>query len=120
MQLDHNDSAVLERRMKLAAAKLQALSERVGMAKTVKAYDGDRRKRILSEAVFLALKAGAKSITEAEHVARASDEYGQKLDAQQAQLEAADNVLAQYDAEELAWKTSQSLLAMARENMKQL
>lgn len=118
--IDHNDSATLERRMKLAAAKLQALAEKVGMAKTVKAYDGDRRKRILSEAVFLALKAGAKSITEAEHVARASDEYGQKLDAQQAQLEAAENVLSQNAAEDIAWETSRSLLAMARENMKQL
>jgi hypothetical protein len=112
--------AVIEKRFMAAAKKIQDLSLSVGMAKTVRAYDSDRRKRILAVEVVKALKDGASSATEAEHQARASEPYQASMKRLYDELEHAEKIIAEYDAAQCAWDTSRSLLSLQRESLRTL
>jgi len=55
--------------------KLAGMSASVAAARTVKEFNSDRKKNALSKAVVEAFKNKAKSTSEAEHMALASEKY---------------------------------------------
>ena len=118
--LNHHETSAIEQRLMRAAKKLKELAPLVGMAKTIKAYDGDRRKQILAVEVVKAMKNGAESATAAEHIARASDEYAVQFQATYDSLKEANKTEAEWDAEFCAYETARSLLSFSKETLRQL
>lgn len=117
---DSHDIDKIATRLASATKRLRALAPLVGSAKTVKSYDGDRRKHLLSVQVLKAYKDGATSSVEAEHRARASAEYQSGLDRLQGELESAEKTISEWDAENCAWDASRSLLSLAKSTMREL
>lgn len=117
---DYSDTAKIQKRLADVTKRLGDMTAAVANARTIKEYDGERRKRLLSCEVVKAYKAGAESATEAEHQARASDAYRLGMDMLQDQRQDAEKVLAEYDALRAAFDTGRSLLAMQRTAMQTL
>lgn len=111
---DFSQTRQVQQQLHEADKKLQAMAGAVGEARTVIQYDSERRKRLMSLEVIKAFKAGAESATQAEHEARASDQYKIGLDALQEQRELAEKTIAEYDAVQTHWETQRSLLALQR------
>jgi hypothetical protein len=117
---DFSQTRQVQQQLHEADKKLQAMAGAVGAARTVIQYDSERRKRLLSLEVIKAFKYGSESATQAEHEARASDQYKIGLDALQEQRESAEKTIAEYDAVQTHWETQRSLMAMTRETMRQI
>ena len=117
---DYSDTLALQKRFMEATKKLQEMDASYAMARTIKSYDSDRRKKLLAESVVQAFKDGAESASEAEHRARASAAYGSGLVKLQAELKAAEEIIVEVEMEDKAWETCRSLLAMQREGMKRI
>src|ERR1051326_1966246 len=120
MSIDHSQTVTLEKRLMKSAGKLKDLAPLVGAAKTVKAYDPDRRKQLLAVSVVQEFKDGAASASEAEFRARASQGYQSGLERLKGELQTAEGVIAEWDAEQAAWDTCRSLLSMAKEQIRNL
>ena len=116
---DWSDCAELQRRMVLAVEALSAMAGDVGAAKTILEFSSDRRKRALGRACMAALL-GGESAAKAELEARGSESYGKELTQLQAEHQAAEQAIAEWDCKRLEWDTARSLLAMMCESTKQL
>ena len=117
---DYSDTLALQKRFMEAQKKCQDLKASYAMARTVKSYDSDRRKKLLSDCVVQAFKDGAESSSEAEHRARASTAYTIGLIKLQGELKAAEEIICAVEVEDKAWETCRSLLAMQRESLKNM
>src|SRR5438105_4379835 len=102
---DFSQTRAVQERLVSVTKKLHEMAPAVGSARTIRQYDSDRRKRLLSLEVIRSYKNGSESATEAEHHARASDNYKIGLDALAGQLEEAEKVLSEWDALQAAWDT---------------
>lgn len=120
MSADYSDTLQIQKRLSVATERLKELAPALGYAKTVRAYDSDRRKQLLSECVVKAFTDGANSAAEAEHRARASATYRTGLEKLRTESTAAESTIAEYDAESAAWDTCRSLLAVQRETLRQI
>lgn len=116
---DHSEALKLAERMKRAVKRLHELAPALGSAKQVKEFNSEMRRSALSSEVVRALKAG-ESATAAEHIARASESYQQKLGVLARQYEAAEATIAEYQAEQAAFDASRSLMSFNRETLRQL
>jgi hypothetical protein len=116
---DWSDVSELQARMIEAMRAMSNLGNEVGVARTIREYNSDRRKQALARAMRPAL-AGGESAAKAEMEARASEEYAKELTALERQLTAAEQTLTLYENHKLAWSTAQSLLAMQREGIKHI
>ncbi len=90
---DFHDMAAVAREMDDAAKALDAMSAAIGMARTIREYDSDRRRRALALAVTPFLVKGM-SATAAEHIGRASQGYADDLDRLAKELQDAETAIA--------------------------
>lgn len=120
MNTDNLDAEKVATKLMQSTKRLRELAPMVGSAKTIKAYDSDRKKHILSVEVLKAYKDGASSATEAEHRARASEGYVMCLERLQAELDTAEKIICEWDAENAAWDTARSLLSLQKATMREL
>lgn len=116
---DYSETEKIASRMKSSTRKLHELAAQVGHAKQVREYDSDRRKGILSMEVVKALKAG-ESATAAEHIGRASEAYQAKFNVLAGEYEAAEQVIAQWTAEQASFEASRSLLSFQKSTLERL
>ena len=107
----------LQRRMVETVQAMDALADDVGLARQVREFSGDQRKRALARAMAAAL-AGGDSAAKAEAEARGSDTYGKELAVLERQLTAAEQTIARWDCAKIQWESCRSLIAMQREATK--
>lgn len=110
---DYSDVQRLGEELYAVAQKLSELTPELAKARTVRDYDGDRRKRALSRAVVPFLEAG-ESAAAAEHKARNSEDYAKEMEVLRAQLRHAEAVIARHDAQRVKWESVRSLLSIQK------
>lgn len=98
---------------------MKAMVGQVAIARQVKEYNGEQRKRILAIASAPLLLAG-RSATASETEAKAGEPYRVALEQLGKQLVAAEETTLKWDTLRLRWETCRSLLTMQRETIKQL
>ncbi len=116
---DNQDINTVARRLEGATKRLHELAPRVGNAKAVREYDGDRRKNLLSKYVAKELKLGQTSAA-SESFARANPSYQAELHELSAQFESAEVVIAQWSAENCSFESLRSLLSLQKATIKEL
>ena len=89
------------------------MTDDVAKARVCREYDSDRRKRALADRVREFLVAG-DSASAAETKGRASEGYGEALQRLQSDLNAAEGVIARYEAKKVMWESLRSNTALAR------
>ena len=109
--------AELQKRMADTVREMDALADEVGVARQVREFSSDQRKRALARAMQAAL-AGGESAAKAEAEARGSDTYGKELEILSRQLTAAEQSIAKWDVLKITWESVRSMLAMQREATK--
>lgn len=114
--LDAQDVSSLTTQLMQAADELARTTDAVAQARTIREYDSDRRKRALAERVREFIIAG-DSAAAAETKGRASVGYGEDLDGLQADLIAAEKVIAAHDALLIRWKSLQSTLSCLKQTI---
>lgn len=92
------------------AQEIEGMTEGMALARQIKEFAGDRRKRALCLPMREFIVAG-DTATAAETKARASAIYGEELDAQARQLTDAERTILAYEAAMVRWKSAQSLLS---------
>lgn len=108
-RLDHNDISALTTALLLASDELAAMTEAVAKARVVREFSGDRRKRALALSVREFLK--DDTATASETKGRASELYGEALNAQAKELTEAERVVAAHDAARVRWESIRSALS---------
>lgn len=116
---DHSDIAALQQKLLEHSDALSAMANDLGMAKTVREFSGDFRKRCLAIAALPLLKAGA-SAAAAEMEARGEAQYGAALKQLEKDLANAETVIAQHEARRIAWESCRSILSAHKETIRQL
>jgi len=116
---DWGDVAELQQRLAESADRIAAMAGEVGLARQIKDFNSDQRKRVLAIAALPLLKAG-ESAAAAEMEARASAPYGAALKQLADDLAAAEQTIAKWDAEKVAWESARSLLSMVKSQVSQL
>lgn len=117
--VDHTEALKIAERMKKCTKRLHQLASAIGSAKQVREFSSEMRRAALSAEVVKALKAG-ESATAAEHIARASEPYNQKLAILAQQYESAESTIAEYQAEQASFDAARSLMSFNRETLRQL
>lgn len=113
---DHSEVQRVSERMKSSTRKLHDLAARVGSAKQIREYDGDRRKNLLAKYVAKSLKAG-ESATASETIGRANPSYQEELEGLADQFQAAETVIATWIAEQASFEAARSLLSFQKATM---
>lgn len=116
---DFSEHQKLAARLIKATQRLGELAPQVGGAKAVKEFASDQRKNLLARYMVKHLK-GGESAAAAECYARADEGFGRDLGALMEGFEAAEKVIATYNAEDAAFNATRSLLSMQREVMRNL
>ena len=116
---DHNDIAVIQKRLENAVREIRNMTMSVGHAKQVRDYDSDRRKNILAAATVPFLKAG-HSAASAEMEARAFLAASKGLDELAQQREDAEKTIAKMEAAYATFEAARSLLSLAKESLRTL
>lgn len=107
---DQETIAKAQIQMQRCVKKLEAMSNDVGDAKTVKEFSSDRLKRAFSVTVAEFLDAGDSGVA-AEHKARASKPYGAALHDLGEQYKTALRVIEQHEALKTMFESSRSILS---------
>ena len=116
---DWTEVASLQQRLAETVERINAMAGDVGMAKQIREFSGDLRKRCLAIAATPFLKAGS-SAAAADTEARSSEPYGAALKQLAKELTQAETTIAEFEALKLQWESCRSLLSMQRETMKSL
>lgn len=116
---DYSETIAIQRQLSDCVNKLNAMAGRVALARHVREYDGDRRKRCLAIAALPLLKAGQSSAA-ADTEARASSPYGESMKQLGIELVAAEKTLAEWDAIRIQIEVARSLLSMQKASMTNL
>lgn len=116
---DYSETMALQRRLTHAADTLSANADSVALARQVREYDSDRRRRCLAIAAAPLIAAGASSAA-ADTEARASEVYAKAMKQLAEQLLAAEKTLALWEATKIQVEVARSLLAMQRDSMRNL
>lgn len=119
MKADYSDTLELQRKLTESADTIQAMSSDVAIARQVREYDSDRRKRLLAQATAPFLNAGDSSAA-AETKARASQSYADSMKELGKQLIEAEKVLASLDALKIQFEVARSLLSLQKAAMSNL
>lgn len=109
---DFSTVEAVQRQLVEASEALSALTESVALARQVREFAGDRRKRALALSVreFLADESAAA----AETRGRASVAYGEALDGQAKEYAIAERVIAEHEATRIRWESARSVLSSLR------
>lgn len=110
MPTDNDLITQAEKQLHRCAKDLQALSQDVADAKTVKEFSGDRLKRAFSVEVASFLEAGDSGVA-AEHKARASKQYGTHLHDLEEQYKSALRVIEQQESLRTMFESARSILS---------
>lgn len=113
---DFSETFELQRRLNEALDEMTAITDDVGLARQVREFSGDRRKRALGRAMQAALS-GGESASKAEAEARASEPYGKELQQLAKELTAAEQTIARWDVLRIKWETARSLLSVQKSQM---
>ncbi len=110
-----DDTTITRRQsqMQKAALALAAMADELALAKQIKEYNSDRRKRVFSERVVWYLEEG-KSAIAAEHYARADELHKVNHRALEEQYEDAMKVIEQAEAQRILWESARSLLSVEK------
>lgn len=111
--IDFSSVESVQRALLVVSDELTAMTEDVAKARTVREFEGDRRKRALALAVREFLAQG-DSAAAADTKGRASVAYGEVLDAQSEQFEAAESILTRWDALRARFDAARSVLSSLR------
>lgn len=112
MSADATDIENLTRQMMNVAVQLEALAPEVAKARTIKDYDGERRKVLLSRGVSPLLE--AESSSAAEHQTRASESYIKGIRELRQEYLSALTVIAKNDALATKLEALRSAVAVQR------
>lgn len=96
-----------------AAKTLEGMAVELAAAKQVKEFNHDRCKQVLSICVAVFLE-GGESAAAAEHKARASNAYGERLIELQMQYRSALETIEKADAAKVLFEAARSLLSVER------
>jgi len=99
-----------EAQLNRCAKAIEAMSQDVGDAKTVKEFSSDRLKRAFSGAVAEFLIAG-DGLGASEHKARASAQYGSHLTDLELQYKEAMRVIEKHEATKAMFESARSILS---------
>lgn len=116
---DYSETLAIQRQLSDCVNKLNAMAGRVALARHVREYDSDRRRRCLAIAALPLLKAGLSSAA-ADTEARASAPYGESMKQLGVELVAAEKTLAEWDAIRIQIEVARSLLSMQKASMTNL
>lgn len=116
---DYSETIAIQRQLSDCVNKLNAMAGRVALARHVREYDSDRRKRALAIAAMPLLKAGASSAA-ADTEARASGPYEAAMIQLGKEFVAAEKALAEWDALRIQIEVARSLLSMQKASMTNL
>lgn len=116
---DFSETIAIQRQLSDCVNKLNAMAGRVALARHVREYDGDRRKRCLAIAALPLLKAGLSSAA-ADTEARAGVPYGESMKQLGTELVAAEKAIAEWDAIRIQIEVARSLLSMQKASMTNL
>lgn len=112
---DYSSIEAISERLIEASDAIGNMASRVAMARQVRDYDGDRRKKALSCAVKDSQATGAASITAAEHQARASESYANAMLELSKSYRSAEQTIAEWEAAKIKWETARSLLSIQKQ-----
>lgn len=110
MLSDNDTITKSEAQLNRCAKALEAMSNDVGDAKTVKEFSSDRLKRAFSVTVAEFLEAGESAVA-SEHKARASKPYGTALHDLGEQYRTALRVIEQHEATKALFEAARSILS---------
>lgn len=116
---DYSECMEVQQKLLAAVDKLSGMANNVALARHVREYDGDRRKRVLATATLPFLKAGGSSAA-ADTEARASETYQAAMQQLGKEFTSAEKVLADWDATKIQVDVLRSLLALQRSQITQL
>lgn len=106
----------LEKRMKLALARMVVLGPHVGAARQIKEFSSDQRKNALATEVTRYIQRG-ESVAASETLGRSSPLYLEKLKKLEEDYKQAETVLAEWQITMTKIDSYRSMLAMIRETM---
>lgn len=116
---DFSECAELQNRLLQSSDALSSMTGSVALARHVKEYDSDRRKRCLAVAAIPLLKAGLSSAA-ADTEARAGGAYAAAMKQLGTEYVNAEKTLAEWEATKIQVEVARSLLALQRDTIRQL
>ncbi len=116
---DFSECMEFQRKLIDSVDKLNRMAGPVSMARHVREYDSDRRKRALAIAAMPLLTAGASSAA-ADTEARASGPYEAAMKQLSKEFVAAEKVLAEWDATRIQVEVLRSLLSLQKSQIANL
>lgn len=120
--MDFSDAQIAQARMVECTKWMHAHHVQVGKARVVRAMFSDRKKQLLARFSTPGLNAQGKpvSLAVAESEARKNPEYEIGLKSLIEQVEAAEILLAQADANDSSFEAARSMNSFNRESLRQL
>lgn len=113
MPSSFDDLATITSELHSAAYTLSEMTRDVARARRIREHDGDRRKRALAVAVMQVLTTSPEcSAAMADYRARASQEYAKAMKELGGDLQAAEKVIAQWEAAKVSWESWRSILSI--------
>lgn len=112
MSADANDLYKLSRDLERFAIQLEDIGPELAKARTVRDFDGDRRKNLLAE--FVSPLLADNSATAAEAIARANPEYQTRFKALSQDLMAAYVVIARESGLQARFEAARSILSVTK------
>lgn len=113
---DHTEIIEIEKRIKLALARMTVLAPQVGAARQIKEFSSDQRKNALATEVTRYIQRG-ESVAASETLGRSSPLYLEKLKKLEEDYKQAETVLAEWQITMTKIDSYRSMLAMIRETM---
>ena len=113
MQQNFEQIAAAQKAMADAIAQLERLADKVGMARQIVEFAGDRRKAALSVLVVEMFKIHESTVA-AEHHARADSRYAEKMKEIQTQTAEAEKVIKQWELAKIKHDSARSILSMEK------
>lgn len=112
---DYGTIEAVSQRLIEASDALTSMVGRIAAARQTREYHNDRAKRALSIAVRDAITVKPElSMSAAEHIARASDGYGEAMKKLGGDLLAAEQTVAEWDAAKTKFEAARSLLSVQK------
>lgn len=118
---DYSTLESLQKRMTEQCDALEALTDRVAKARQIQDYDSDRRKNTLATFVCAEMdKEKGLSVSMAEHRARCSRGYEDRMRSLVQDALTAETDIAQWEVHKLRWETARSLLSIQKQLVRDL
>jgi hypothetical protein len=117
MHTDSDTLSKVERKMTEAVTAMQKMAPELAVARQVKEWSDERKKRAFSVLVVQELNNG-KSVAAAEHIARSSDRWGADLNDLSEQYTSALRVIEAYNAWQTQYEAARSLLSLEKEKIR--